>query len=126
MLGWHISVYRQAGRRAHPAPKDGEPDGPRLAVWQTDVDGADWIHELVAESRAIQLRHDGYPNRYTSLAKYLTPRIVGGPPRARSVWTFSAGDIITDKWAGKTILDYSVIEACSPTEWLLVEAWDES
>jgi hypothetical protein len=37
-----------------------------------------------------------------------------------------AGDVITDKWEGKTVIDGATAAQCRPDEWLIVEAWDES
>jgi len=46
MLGWHISVYRQRDGGLSPATAE-SPEGTRLAVWQRDVDGLDWLREYV-------------------------------------------------------------------------------
>jgi hypothetical protein len=45
---------------------------------------------------------------------------------ARDRWLSGAGDLITNKWEGKTMVDGDAIALCRPDEWLLVEAWDES
>ena len=79
-----------------------------------------------AAVNAIQLKGGGYPNRYTATAEYLIPRIIETPPGARAVWVYRKGDIITDKWVGKTVVDREAAALCRPDEWLLVEAWDES
>ena len=125
MLGWHISVYRQADDRASPATF-AAPEGPRLAVWQTDRFGLDWIDELVKQGRASDLGGDGYPLRYTATAEYITPRLAGEPPHAHRVWLLEVGDTVDEKWAGRTVIDGSGVVACRPDEWLLIEAWDES
>jgi len=39
MLGFHMSVYRQTDEGVAPATFD-SPEGPRLAVWQTDAWGS--------------------------------------------------------------------------------------
>jgi hypothetical protein len=113
MLGWHISVYRQD-------------DGTRLAVWQTGLDGLRWLDELVTAGQAIDLGGDGYPRRYTAAAEVLVPRIIDHPPEARTTWVSGAGDILTSKWEGKTVIDAVAAAQCPPGESLLVEAWDES
>ena len=125
MTGWHISVYRQTDKGASPATPE-SPRGERLAVWQTGDGGLGWIYGLVKEGKAIDLGGDGYPHRFTAAAEHLIPRIVDGPPGARSTWASGATDIITYKWEGKTAVDRAEIADCSPVEWLLVEAWDES
>ena len=125
MLGWHISVFRQTNGGASPAIAESQ-HGARLAVWQTGLGGLDWLEELVQAGKAISLGGSGYPCRYTATAEHLIPRIIETPPGARTVWVCGAGDIITDKWEGKTVIDREAAAQCHPSEWLLVEAWDES
>jgi hypothetical protein len=125
MLGWHISVFRQTDSGSAPAKADSK-EGARLAVWQTGVEGLDWLDELVKNGQAVNLGGDGYPNYYTAQAKYLIPRFVNGAPAAREHWLLDAGDIVTDKWLGKTFIDRAAVDACGSDEWLLVVAWDES
>jgi hypothetical protein len=125
MLGWHISVYRQTDGGASPATFQ-SPEGTRLAVWQADVEGLNWLHELVKAGKAINLDGNGYPCRYTATAENLIPQIIDTPPKARSDWLLEAGDIVTDKWEGKTVVDGAAAALCRPEEWLIVEAWDES
>ena len=125
MLGWHISVLRQADGGSSPATAESK-EGARLAVWQTDVDGLQWLDELVKANQAIDLGGDGYPNYYSAQAKYLVSEIADGPPRAREHWLLDAGDIVTSEWAGKTVIDRATAQECGPEEWLLVVAWDES
>jgi hypothetical protein len=125
MLGWHISVYRQKNGGASPAMLP-TPEGTRLAVWQTGIGGLDWLNDLVKAGKAIDLGGNGYPRRYTATAEYLIPEITDSPPNARDNWLCEAGDLVTDKWAGKTVVDAAEVTLCRPDEWLLVEAWDES
>jgi hypothetical protein len=124
-LGWHISVYRQQNEGTKPAAF-GDAHGPRLAVWQANLGGLDWLDELVNEQRAINLGGNGYPYEYTAMAAYIIPRLIGEPPEAKAVWTFDAGDIITSGWQGKTTRDPAVMDACRPDEWLIIQVWDES
>jgi hypothetical protein len=63
MLGWNLSVYRQADNRTSPATKESATNA-RLAVWQTGVGGLTWLDELVKEGKAINLGGNGYPDRY--------------------------------------------------------------
>ena len=125
MLGWNFSVYKQRDDGASPATAQSQ-HGARLAVWQTGLWGLDWLEELVEAGKAIRLSGGGYPNRYTATAEFLIPRIIETPPEARAVWVYQKGDIITDKWVGKTVVDREAAALCRPDEWLLVEAWDES
>ena len=125
MLGWHISVYRQPDVGASPASFD-SPESDRLAVWQTDRFGLDWIDELVKKECAIDLGGNGYPLRYTATARQIVPHLQGEPPHAHHVWILGVGDTVDEKWAGRTVIDGSVVAACRSDEWLLIEAWDES
>jgi hypothetical protein len=125
MLGWHISVYRQPDGGSTPAATQ-SPKGTRLAVWQTGLGGLDWLDALVKSGQAVDLGGSGYPCRYTAPAENLIPHIIETPPGARAVWITGAGDTVTDKWDGQTVIDRAAADACRPDEWLLVEAWDES
>jgi hypothetical protein len=125
MLGWHISVYRQTDGGASPATFESA-EGPRLAVWQADWHGLDWLLELAKSGKAIDLGGSGYPCRFTATAEHLIPQFVERPPRAYDNWLLGAGDVVTDKWEGKTVVDGAAAAQCRPDEWLLVEAWDES
>ena len=125
MLGWHISVYRQKDGGGSPATMESS-EGTRLAVWQTGLNGLDWLDELVKAGKAIDLGGNGYPRRFTSTAKYLIPRFIEQPPGARATWVSQPGDVLTDKWEGKTVIDHAAAEQCALNEWLVVQAWDES
>jgi hypothetical protein len=124
MLGWHISVYRQLDDRSRPAKFSGA-RATRLAVWQTGLDGLDWI-EQVARSRGYSLGGNGYPCRYTAQARDVLPAILAGPPSARNPWRSDPGDSLGPNWVGHTLIDHALAKACDPEEWLLIEAWDES
>ena len=124
MLGWHISVYRQADGGAEPAEQE-SPKGDRVAVWQTGLGGLDWLDALVETGEVVYIDDPRYPARYTAQAKHLLQRIKR-PPKAKKVWSSGPHDILTDKWVGTTAFDQTVAAACSPDEWLIVVAWDES
>lgn len=125
MLGWHISVFRQADGGSLPAGNDTR-EGARLAVWQAGLDGIDWLRDLVAVGKAVDLGGNGYPFRFSAPAAHLMPRILEGPPFAHSVWIVPAGSVTTEQWAGRTMIDCEQSAACPPDEWLLVVVWDES
>lgn len=125
MLGWHISIYRQADGGLSPATAESA-RGTRLAVWQTGPGGLAWIQELVNAGKAIDLGGNGYPCRYTATAEKLIPRTIDEPPGASLTWASGADDILTKEWEGRTVIDRSAANTCQPDEWLLVEAWDES
>ena len=117
MLGWHISVYRQTDVGA---------EGTRLAVWQTNIGGLNWLNKLVEAGKASNLGGSGYPLIYSGKAEHIIPFIVEKPLGANDVWTFEADDILTEKWEGTTVIDRAGIRACRLDERLIVKAWDES
>jgi hypothetical protein len=144
MLGWHISVYRLIPRDLPAAPagtgrpttrrltleamdslRDGFVRGDRLAVWQSGVAGLRWVDEIVASGAAIAASANGYPSLYYAKAVDVVARLVA-PPDATKAWISGPDDILGAKWAGRTVTDPGAIEACTPDEWLLIEAWDES
>lgn len=125
MMGWHISVHRQANGGSAPAMADSK-EGARIAVWQADLEGLEWLNELVADGKAIDLGGNGYPNHYTAKAEYLLPPIVDGPPEARRRWVCGPDDVLGAAWEGRTVIDRAVADDCRMDEWLLVVAWDES
>jgi len=126
MNGWHLSIYRQADEHAATPATAESPRGTRLAVWQARDDGINWLDGLVEAGEAISLAGDGYPYRYTATAGVLVPRVLAGPPEARRYWIYGEHDILSEKWAGKTVIDHATAAACRSDEWLLIEAWDES
>ncbi|MEW6129599.1 MAG: hypothetical protein AB1757_21340 [Acidobacteriota bacterium] len=126
MLGWLVMVYRLAGDDAAMPATRASKSGERLAVWQTGMNGLDWVYDLVTEGQAINLGGDGYPCLFTAKAEYILPHISDEPPDARRFWVVQAGDIITENWLGQTVLNHEAINACPSSEWLLIEAWDES
>ena len=100
--------------------------GKRIAVWQTPVDGLDWLSDLVAKQQALLLATNGYPCVYVGQGRHLLPPIVAGPPSANPHWLFDPGDVLSMKWEGKTVIDQAEAAGSGPEEWLMVEAWDES
>jgi hypothetical protein len=125
VLRWNISVYPLADGGLSPATAD-SPQGIRLAVWQTDWHGLNWLNELARAGNAINLGGNGYPNRYTAQAVFLLPRILEGPPDANQVWWRDEYDSVLPEWAGRTVIDVENAKKCPADEWLLVVAWDES
>ena len=115
MLGWHISIYRQldGGASAATFPT---PQGTRIAVWQAGIGGLDWLSELIKAGKAIDLGGNGYPYRFTAIAENLMPQIADSPPGARDNWLCGAGDLVTDKWEGKTVIDGAEVTLCRPDE----------
>ena len=125
MLGFFIELHRQKNGGRLPATLNSD-EGQRIAVWQTGLDGIDWLFELVKAGKAIDLGGGGYPDRFTAPAKEIIPRIIEGPPQARERWIAGAEQVVIGPWAGETKIDREALAGCKPDEWLLVQAWDES
>ena len=125
MLGWYISVFRQADGGSTPAKREAE-EGPRLAVWQTGWEGLQWLDALAAAGNAINLGGNGYPNYYTAQAEHIISRVVAGPPLANQSWSVGEDVITMPGWEGKTVIDRAVADDCRPDEWLFIIAFDES
>lgn len=125
MLGWHISVYRSTGQQFQ-ADNTEQAVRTRIGVWQTGLGGLDWIDALVQSGKGRQTKAGGYPNSYMIAASHIVPVILAGPPHARSVWLCEPGDVLNDKWVGRTMIDEVAARQCLVDEVLLVEAWDES
>jgi len=123
-LGWHIGVYKRIEGGSNPLPL-ADQRGERLAVWQANLAGLRWIMQLREDGDAAILGGDGYPVYFTALARHILPKLDGEPPEANPLWVSGVGDNVSG-WLGKTTKYEEVIGRCSPEEWLLIEAWDES
>jgi hypothetical protein len=125
MLGRHITICRQAAGGETPASFE-TPRSTELAAWQTGIGGLDWIDALVEKGLAICLGGNGYPTEYTAKLEHLKATILEGPPYANEIWRFGPGDVLTDKWLGKTTIYHQAVADCDPEHWVLIQAWDES
>jgi hypothetical protein len=47
-------------------------------------------------------------------AAHLIPRILDGPPDARRTRVYGPHDVVTDQWAGKTVIDQAAVADCRP------------
>lgn len=144
MLGWHVGVYTVVARKRSGAPisqdqpatrgltlaqmdslRDRFARGDQIAVWQSGIAGLRWLDDLVKSGAAITARANGYPSVFYAKAVDVVPHL-DVPPEARQVWLSGRNDILTEEWAGETVVDQGTAAACTPDEWLLIEAWDES
>ncbi len=125
MTGWHISVYKLSDGGVAPAGADSV-RAARIAVWQSDERGLDWLHALAKARDGIDLGGSGYPRCFTAQARHVVSALTDWPPNARTIWLHQSGDVLGEKWVGKTIIDRDAAAGCRPDEWLLIVAWDES
>ena len=145
MLGWLISVSRCGLRTVREARGDadamrsvliettGSADVPestdadqRLATWQTGLGGLDWLDPLISSGRAVATSRGGYPETYLIPCRDFMALLNEGLPHERPAWGTDPGDILSDRWLGRTTINDDTLARCDPDEWLLVEAWDES
>lgn len=144
MLGWHISAYRFADQdlrqarcdlnsltkllAAQPGSPDvGNPeDNLRLAVWQTPLDGVDWLEALAAADEAAATSRNGYPNTYVIRFRHLQTQLTQGLLNPRRPWRSEPGDSFLPAYLGHDTAFEKVLEATDPREWIVVRAWDES
>lgn len=124
MIGFEIFVYR-ADLVSNPSASWPE-DEALLVSWLVGgFGGLDWINELVKEGKAVGLGGNGYPLRYTVLAKDFLPRIAAGIPKP------GGGPIIGDdyylpaNWIGNPKIRER-FAACPSEQLLLINAWDQS
>jgi hypothetical protein len=133
--GWNISVYRLIDSKeirealTHPAderPLNFEPPTrERIAAWRTGLSGLERIEQLI-ESHGVTLAGGGHPSMYLLRARDLVPQIEKGSPHETPSWSSAERDVALHLWEGKPAIDETAIGSCDPSEWLLVEAWDES
>ena len=145
MLGWHIAAYRFADQElrvarcdlngmiellaAHPGSGDDVRDvneNLRLAVWQTPVEGVDWLDALVASGEAAATSRDGYPNTYVSRFSHLQIQLTQGLLKPAQPWRSGNGDTFLPGYLGHDTAFENVLQATDPLEWVRIRAWDES
>lgn len=96
VLGWHISVYRQAEGGASPASW-GDDLGARLAVWQGPVGALGWIKALLADQRAVMIGGNGYPFQYSARVVDIRQTILDAPPLAHEHWRAGVDDVLDER-----------------------------
>jgi hypothetical protein len=117
MLGWQVFVNKEA---------EADRAGQSMMSWNTGLDGLSWLDELVKQGLAQDLGGSGYPNKYIGKASIILPKIVPSLP------SYDGKVVIGDDYALKAGESWEIkinqtkIDACSPNEILLIEAWDRS
>ena len=124
MLGWKIYIFRHV-----PDQRDADELSTKevqLAIWQASINGIDWLDELVRQGKAEDLGGDGYPCRYTAVAKDLLPEFSSGPPSHDSPTVIGDDYVHPRGWTGDAEIDHTGIAECPPDEQLFIEAWNSS
>lgn len=115
MLGWEINVYRLL--------PDGESDrrevGRPVSTWHAEVEGLRWIDELVARGDATPLTGNGYPCKGTVRADALVDVVRGGLPHVKCSSLGDSAESVSRRVE-------SELSGLEPSEWLLLDVWDQS
>jgi hypothetical protein len=115
MLGWQVFVINES-----------DADKKSMMSWITGIEGLSWLDGLVEQGLAQDLGGSGYPNKYIGKASIILPKIVPSLP------SYEGKVVIGDDYALKAGESWEIkinqtkIDACSPNEILLIEAWDRS
>ena len=122
MLGWFIIISTQT-----PEERDAGSDKEQnLASWEAGLFGAEWLKDLVASGKALQLNFGGYPMRYTAAAGDVLPLIAAGPPAHKAPLVIGEDYVQPPGWNGKATIEHARIAACRPDQMLTIDAWDQS
>ncbi|MDM0030069.1 hypothetical protein [Variovorax saccharolyticus] len=123
MIGWGIVVVAQTPEERRQAV---DRKAAVLATWEVGPGGIEWLRELVDAGNATQLSFDGYPNRYTALAGNVLPLLAAGPPVYGGPPVLGEDYVLPPNWRDDVILHQDRMLACSPRQFLTIEAWDLS
>lgn len=121
MLGWSISIYRETDCKLNPSKRGAL----RLASWTAGLGGLDWLDRLVELGQAT-VDGNGYPFQYSAKARIMLPCFTSGPPIPRGPVVIGDDYILPAGYLSGINLQQARIEACSPDEILIAEAWDQS
>lgn len=129
MLGYWFVVSNQT-----PEERDGalRSKDAVLAQWECGLGGLAWIEKLVAEGKAEKLSANGYPNRYTAVAREVLPIITAGHIQLATsnflVIGLDEGEeyIQLSGWHDNIDLRAEAITACPLESVLTIDAWDQS
>jgi hypothetical protein len=90
------------------------------------MNGADWLDELVADGKALDLGGNGYPSRYAVTAGVLLAILRSGLPRCDGPLVFGDDYVLPSGWMSTPSIDEKRMLALDPSEILVIEAWDQS
>lgn len=127
MLGWGIYIYqRRPGQSIEEAAAKENEDKNLLAWWITGYKGTEWLDKLAEEGKAESLGGNGYPFRYTTIARNVLPQIELGPPAEKTSPVIGEDYSLPKNWGGKATIYRERIRQCGSDEELVIEAWDQS
>ena len=117
MLGWEVVVIKES---------EVDDISQYLIGWTTGLGGLSWLDELVKQGLAQDLGGNGYPNKYSGQASIILPKIVPVLPNYEGKFVIGDDYILEGGENWEIRINQSKIDACSPDEKLLIEAWDRS
>ena len=117
MLGWQVLVFKES---------DFDGTEKSLISWTTGLGGLSWLDELVKQGLAQDLGGNGYPNKYSGQASIILPKIVPALPSYEGKFVIGDDYVLEGGENREIRINQSKIDACSPDEKLLIEAWDRS
>ena len=117
MLGWEVIVIKES---------EADDASHYLIGWTTGLGGLSWLDELVKQGLAQDLGGNGYPNKYSGQASIILPKIVPVLPNYEGKFVIGDDYVLEGGENWEIRINQSKIDACSPDEKLLIEAWDRS
>lgn len=132
MLGWWFCIVNLPPDQADKVMGREEKAPFMIADWETGLGGLEWVHKLLKDGTAIQLKNGAYPNRYTAKACDVLPLITGDgvKPADDGVWVFGMDEgeeyALPPGWSEKPKLREDNIRRCPPDAVLTIDAWDLS
>jgi len=124
VIGFEIFVYR-ADLVSDPAANWPEEQALLVSWLVGGFHGLDWIDNLTKAGKANDLGGNGYPLRYTALAKDLLPIITNGIPRPAGPPIIGDEYYLPAGWIGKPEI-CEALSAIPSDQVLLINAWDQS
>jgi hypothetical protein len=118
-----------------------------LAFWRAPAAGDRWLDQLVGAGKALQLKHGGFPSRWTALAVDVLPMLIPLThlsameplrvhpterelPGYKYAYMIDAKDfnlaVITGKFIWDVQLNCELIARCPPVQILTIDVWDAS
>jgi hypothetical protein len=116
MLGWKIYITQESSTDKSKS----------LMSWSSGIGGLDWLDQLVKDGLAQDLGGNGYPCKYSAKAGVILSKIAPLLPNYAGKFAIGDDNVLVGEKHWEIRVNQPKIDACSPDETLLIEAWDES
>lgn len=124
MIGFEIFVYR-ADLVSDPTASWPEEHALLISWLVGGFHGLDWIDDLAKAGKAKDLGGNGYPLRYTTLAKDFLPIVIRGIPRPAGSPIVGDDYYLPAGCIGRPQIR-GVLSTIPGNQLLLINAWDQS